>query len=79
MSPDRLGFQELVIFLAIAPHHRDRANLNFITHTGSNHILKPDGARFLIFFQHVFSVRLLKSRKPDNRKLMILINIIRFL
>ena len=60
MGPDRLGFQKFVVFLAIAPHHGDRADLNFIIHTGSNNILKPDGARFLIFIQHVLTVRLLK-------------------
>ncbi len=27
MGPDRLGFQKFVVFLAIAPHHRDRTNL----------------------------------------------------
>ena len=58
MGPDRLGFQKFVVFLAIAPHHGDRADLNFIIHTGSNNILKPDDARFLIFIQHVLTVRL---------------------
>ena len=43
---------------AIAPHHRDRTDLNFITHTGSNLILKPDGARFLNLTQHVFTGRI---------------------
>jgi hypothetical protein len=64
MSPDRLGFQKFVVFLAIAPNHRDRADLNFITHTGSNHILKPDGARFLSLTQHVFAGRILSNVAP---------------
>ena len=59
MGPDRLGFQKFVVFIAITLHHRDRADLNLITHTGSNQILKLDGARFLILFQHVLDRRLL--------------------
>ncbi len=59
---DRLEFQKFVVFLAIAPHHRDSTDLNFITHTGYNHILKPDGARFLNLTQHVFAGRILKNK-----------------
>ena len=72
MGPDRLGFQKFVVFLAIAPHHGDRADLNFIIHTGSNNILKPDGARFLIFIQHVLTVRLRSIQ--SNFKLAIFAN-----
>jgi hypothetical protein len=71
MSLDRLGFQEFVVFLAIAPHHRDRADLNFIIHKGSNYVLKPHGARFLILIQHVFTVGLLlliQKARADNTK-----------
>jgi hypothetical protein len=58
MGPDLLGFQKFVVSHAIAPHHRDKADINFTTETSAHHILKPDGARFFNFFQPVLIVGL---------------------